>query len=181
MSRLTQRAKDGTPYIDCGEMCADWHKCDKYECKKNIILEKLAHYEDLEDDVKSKEPPFNINDDVYSIPSETNYRLNILSNHPENNKICHQKVKTIVLVENGWYVTCDKDVEFGTGRILIDSSFGKTWFLTKEEAEKALREASKDCTNCRYYWQNTDTESECNGQNKPCHEFVETEKKNVSM
>ena len=30
-----------------------------------------------------------------------------------------------------------------------------------------------ECLNCAYYWQNTDTENECDGDKKePCHEFI---------
>ena len=36
---------------------------------------------------------------------------------------------------------------------------------------------NKDCTNCHFYWQNNDSENQCNGTRdyKPCHEFVERE------
>ena len=47
--------------------------------------------------------------------------------------------------------------------------------LTQEEL-RVFTETSKDCTDCRNYWQNTDTENECNGQDKICHEFAEMEK-----
>ena len=29
------------------------------------------------------------------------------------------------------------------------------------------------CCDCAYYWQNTDTENECVGEDEPCHEFIE--------
>lgn len=28
-----------------------------------------------------------------------------------------------------------------------------------------------ECTICACYWENTDTENECEGLTKPCHEF----------
>ena len=31
---------------------------------------------------------------------------------------------------------------------------------------------AKDCTKCFWYWQNNDTENECEGLEKPCHEFI---------
>ena len=31
----------------------------------------------------------------------------------------------------------------------------------------------EECCDCAYYWQNTDTENECVGEDKPCHEFIE--------
>lgn len=32
-----------------------------------------------------------------------------------------------------------------------------------------------ECITCAYYWENTDTENECNGEDKPCHEFIKYE------
>lgn len=49
MERLTKRTQKGEPYIDCNKMCADWHKCDRYKCRQKEIVEKLAEYEDLEE------------------------------------------------------------------------------------------------------------------------------------
>lgn len=28
-----------------------------------------------------------------------------------------------------------------------------------------------ECYECHYYWQNNDTENECQGQQEPCEEF----------
>ena len=40
------------------------------------------------------------------------------------------------------------------------------------------KDVCNECLNCSHYWQNTDTENECNGNEKePCHEFVEIEKR----
>lgn len=45
-----------------------------------------------------------------------------------------------MLTRHGWYLECDQDVKYGTGYILTDVSFCKTWFLTKPEAEAKLKE-----------------------------------------
>lgn len=29
-----------------------------------------------------------------------------------------------------------------------------------------------ECYNCYYYWENNDTENECNGSEAPCHEWI---------
>ena len=29
-----------------------------------------------------------------------------------------------------------------------------------------------ECADCAYYWENTDTENECQGENSICHEFI---------
>lgn len=30
-----------------------------------------------------------------------------------------------------------------------------------------------ECINCAYYWENTDTENECEGEATICHEYIE--------
>ena len=38
-----------------------------------------------------------------------------------------------------------------------------------------MKEERKDCTECYWYWQNNDTENQCNGSYmwQPCDEFIE--------
>lgn len=88
--------------------------------------------------------PCKIDDDVYIIPSETNFKLNVLSGHKENNRVYHQKVANIVFVKDGWYITGSADREYGTGRILLDRYYKDTWFLTEEEAKAALAKMDGD-------------------------------------
>lgn len=104
--------------------------------KTRMILEKLAAYEDAEE----QGVPCKIGADVYIVPSEVNFRMNILARHPENNKVYHQKVSLITFTEKGWYIECDKDREYGTGRILLEKMYRETWFLSQEEAEAKLKE-----------------------------------------
>lgn len=101
-------------------------------------LEQLKAYKDAEEQGLLLRLPCKIGDDVYFIPSEVNYKLNILNGYEKNNRVYHQKIERIVLTRNGWYVECDKDIEYGTDRIHIKQHFGETWFLTREEAEAAL-------------------------------------------
>lgn len=84
--------------------------------------------------------PCTIGDDVYFVPSETNYRLNILNHQSDRNKIYHQKVARITFSQNGWYLECDKDLEYATDHILRDKMYKETWFLTRPEAEAKLKE-----------------------------------------
>lgn len=104
------------------------------------LREKLKRDEDAEEQGVLLRLPCGIGADVYSIPSKVNYELNILSLHPENNKIYHQKVAFITFTEKGWYMECDKDREYGTGRILSEKMYKETWFLSQEEAESKLKE-----------------------------------------
>ena len=64
------------------------------------LREKLKRYEDTEEQGLLLRLPCGIGSDVYLIPSKVNYELNILSLHPENNKIYHQKIclKSTVLI-----------------------------------------------------------------------------------
>ena len=34
------------------------------------------------------------------------------------------------------------------------------------------RDICDECYNCYYYWENNDTENECNGSEEPCHEWI---------
>lgn len=135
MERLTKIYSDGThgasDNLPCGENSYNY---------KNLLIEKLGKYEDLEEQGRLLKLPCKIGDDVYYVPSEVNYKLNILNRHSENNKVYRQKVEDFVLTRHGWYLECDQDVKYGTGYILTDVSFCKTWFLTKTEAEAKLKE-----------------------------------------
>lgn len=102
------------------------------------LRETLKKYEDLEGQSRLLKLPCKIGDDVYYVPSEVNYKLNILNRHSENNKVYRQKVEDFILTRHGWYLECNQDVKYGTGHILTDLSFCKTWFLTKSEAEAKL-------------------------------------------
>lgn len=100
--------------------------------------EKLAEYEDLEEQGLFVRLPVKIGDDIYKIPSKANYDLNVLNGYKANNRVYHQKVYSIVLSQRGWFVQCDKDSINAPNVICVDVEYGTTWFLTREEAEKKL-------------------------------------------
>lgn len=146
MKRLTEKNDVGSYYFPkCFEKCNGLgasSKCDNCENMTNAC-EKLGAYEDAEEQGLLLRLPCGIGSDVYIIPSKVNYELNILSLHPENNKIYHQKVALITFTEKGWYMECDKDREYGTDRILPEKMYKETWFLSQEEAESKLKEMEK--------------------------------------
>ena len=107
-------------------------------------LEELKRYRDAEEQGLLLRLPCGIGDDVYFIPSETNYKLNILQGCPGSNRVYHQNVEKISFTQYGWYLECDKDIEYATGQIFIDKSYKETWFLTQEEAEQKLKEVESD-------------------------------------
>lgn len=135
MKRLTKTYSDGThgasDNLPCGENSYDY---------KNLLIEKLGKYEDLEERGKLVKLPCEIGDDVWFIPSQTCYKLNILNGHNEANRVYHQKVARITFDENGWYMVCDKDLKYAIVNTLIGKMFNKTWFLTQSEAEAKLKE-----------------------------------------
>lgn len=131
MERLTERI-DNVPDGESGV----WVKEHDYVS----AAEKLAEYEDLEEHGRLIKLPCKVGDDVWFVPSHTNYNLNILNNHSEENKIFHQKVARITFSSNGWYLECDKDLEYATDHILLDKMYKETWFLTESEAEAKLKE-----------------------------------------
>lgn len=102
------------------------------------IIERLAEYEDAEEQGFLKILPVDIGSDVYFIPSKVNYELNVLNHHEENNRVYHQKVANIVFNDRGYYLECDKDLEYGTDHVLVDIFYQVTWFTNEEEAEQAL-------------------------------------------
>ena len=132
MNRLTER---------------DWKsKCEGYPWNVHPVKDiddlkyykKLAAYEDAEEQGFMKILPVTIGSDVYFIPSKVNYDLNVLSKHEENNRVYHQKVARVTFTERGWYLECDKDLEYGVDHILVDKFYKENWFTSSKEAEQAL-------------------------------------------
>nr|DAO14007.1 MAG TPA: hypothetical protein [Caudoviricetes sp.] len=105
---------------------------------------KLCDYEDLEEHGLFVRLPVKIGDDIYKIPSKANYDLNVLNGNKANNRVYHQKAYSIVFSQSGWFVQCDKDSIHAPNVICVDVEYGKTWFLTREEAEKKLEEMKND-------------------------------------
>lgn len=110
----------------------------KWENNRREVLKKLAEYEDLEEQGKLLKLPCAVGDTIYVIPSKTNYKLNIVNDHEENNRVYEQVVNHIEIFETGYLLsTCD-----GMESV-IERYYKETWFLTKEEAESALKAMSE--------------------------------------
>lgn len=141
MERLTERSDKMIWFKDQGlkiEPC----EMNSHHCR--MILEKLADYEDLEEQGLLVRLPVKIGDDIYKIPSKANYDLNVLNGYKANNRVYHQKVYSIVFSQRGWFIQCDKDSIYVPNVICADIGYGRTWFLTREEAEKKLEETKND-------------------------------------
>ena len=119
---------------------------DAIQAYRKMVIDTIKNMPTTYDANKAAEQgrliklPCTIGDGVYFVPSKTNYRLNILNHHSEENKIYNQKVARITFSQNGWYLECDKDLEYATDHILQDKMYKETWFLTRTEAEAKLKE-----------------------------------------
>ena len=80
----------------------------------------------------------NIGDIIYKIPSNSAYKSHILNNRPEQNKVYEMEV-TSVEKSGSEYKLKYLDYYSECYSIL----YGKTWFLTREEAEAALAELAQ--------------------------------------
>lgn len=76
------------------------HKSDSSESNLTEILEKLGEYEDAEEQGLLLRLPCGIGTDIYYIPSEENFRLNLLDGHGEENRVFHQTVDRITFRKN---------------------------------------------------------------------------------
>lgn len=147
MERLTKISEIGNAYYPkCfEEPCCGMGECLDDNCSLMIdACKKLAEYEQLEEQGLLVRLPVKIGDDIYKIPSKANYDLNVLNGYKANNRVYHQKVYSIVFSQRGWFVQCDKDSIHAPNVICLDVEYGKTWFLTREEAEKKLEEMKND-------------------------------------
>lgn len=125
MKRLTERIGEGRA-IPRMELRNNGHQ----RC-----MDRLAEYEDMEEQGRLLKLPCAVGDTVYVIPSKTNYELNILTGHNENNRIHEQTVDRIEINRGGYVLyTCD-----GMASV-VDVFYKETWFLTREEAKEALEE-----------------------------------------
>lgn len=126
------------------EVVAGLERHEKIDLPQQVIKSRLLidesvdqweEYKTLDKQGKLLKLPCAVGDTVYVIPSETNYKLNIISEHSENNRVYEQIVNRIEISNTGYLLaTCD-----GMASV-VDTFYKKTWFLTKEEAEAALKE-----------------------------------------
>lgn len=140
MKRLTQRENDKLIMVkqDNGEYIPVYWDEDNFKA-----IEKLADYEDLEEQGLLVRLPCKVGDDVYIIPSPSVYRLNIINGYEKHNKIHHQHVGTIVITAGHWYATSREEYGVYNEKVLNDIAYGITWFTDYEEAEKKLEEMKK--------------------------------------
>lgn len=126
MERLTERI-DNVPDGESGV----WVKQHDYIS----AAEKLADYEDLEEQGLLLRLPCKVGDDIYVIPNEVNYRINKSFGAKGLNAVCRQVVDHIEFNSYGYLVSTNEGMT-----VHRQEAFGETWFLTREEAEQKLKE-----------------------------------------
>ena len=145
MERLTYRDKKGEAHLHCYQMCADSHEdCNTaYEvdrCQRYVAFRKLADFEDAEEQGLLLWLPCKVGDTVYCIFIRY---TKCASNNKEFDEYdcqgCQQD-------------ECDSKIEhyiqdmraFSLDWIVTNlKNFGKTIFLTSEEAEAKLKELER--------------------------------------
>ena len=118
MSRLTPKERD-----------KGW----KNKVPLGIALDKLAHYEDLEEQGRLIELPCKVGDTVYYI--NTQNRLSLFKN-----TVYEAKVARFVTTRYGTSIVIQIRNEYGCTELYSEDNYNKTVFLTKAEAEAKLAE-----------------------------------------
>lgn len=134
MERLTERVYDGLIII----------KQDSGDEGNYKAADKLATYEDLEEQGLLVRLPCKVGDDVYIIPSPSVYGLNIINGYENLNRVYHQHVGSITFADSHWYATSREEYKVYSEKVLNDIAFGITWFTDREEAEKKLKEMKNE-------------------------------------
>ena len=143
MERLTERTKYGI--VGNNDKVSNYplYKVANSDPLDHNITEqafdKLAEYEDLEEQGLLLRLPCKVGDDIYVIPSEVNYRLNKSFGVKGLNAVCRQVVDHIEFNSYGYLVSTNEGMT-----VHRQEAFGETWFLTMEEAEQKLKEMESE-------------------------------------
>ena len=144
MGRLTKRSEDKNStmvwFVDKESWDMRYEPCEMDSSQRRKVLCKLAEYEDAEENGLLLRLPCKVGDDVFFIPSKPNFDLNILHRREAFNRVYHQKIARIHIAEEHWYLEGNLNLEHGIDRLFVDKEYKEVWFLTREEAEQALKQ-----------------------------------------
>lgn len=148
MERLTERYKDSIANIvlirECGDkLCKDICddiECNCSKCELEKVLEKLATYEDLEEQGLLVRLPCKVGDTVWDndFGYPVSYEINAFS-YGYCDSYVEPDIENEIIF---YYENYNGSI---TGAFPM-SELGKTVFLTREEAEKKLEEMKKNAT-----------------------------------
>ena len=127
MERLTKRDRGRNARMDCDKCEIKYREncCSKKLCL-NALIDRLAAYEDAEEQGLLIRLPCKVGDTVYVISGKSAFKATVDTLHVEENN------RLAIEVHYNNFGLCS----------LYAGRFGKTVFLTREESEAALKE---DC------------------------------------
>lgn len=153
MERLTERYKDSIANIvlirECGDkLCEDICddiECDCSKCELEKALEKLADYEDLEEQGLLVRLPCKVGDTVWVVTSPIN-----VFGYDEYDGDAEYEVYESFLSSVSYYASGEqfriyaKVTNSFIAAYFRECDFGESIFLTREDAEKKLEEMKND-------------------------------------
>nr|DAP02861.1 MAG TPA: hypothetical protein [Caudoviricetes sp.] len=125
MERLTRRSTNGT-----GVYATPSGEPVEWENNRHNVLQKLAEYEDLEEQGRLLKLPCKVGDTIYAV-GEIVKEYKVLSVSYHSNKPTNRSE------------VCIETLPVNGSRVVVafyDKEFGKNVFLTKSEAEAKLKE-----------------------------------------
>ena len=108
------------------------------------LLEELKSYKEAEEQGLLVRLPCKVGDDIYVIPSQSIYGINIVNGFEKLNRVYHQHIGSITFFDGHWYATSLEEYGVYNEKVLNDIAYGITWFTDYEEAEKKLEEIENE-------------------------------------
>ena len=137
VDRVTEQLSNKNPCNNCGvdrqignpnRWECECSRCDKPSNWKNECIKKLAEYETAEEEGRLVVLPCKVSDTVFVIENT----------HIEISEIYKIEINHTAFEDRTYYL--EKLAKRGMLYRYYNRDFGKTVFLTREEAEKALKE-----------------------------------------
>ena len=140
MERLTKTYSDGSHGVADNLPCGE----NSYQYK-GLLLEALGKYEDLDEQGLLLRFPCKVGDTVYVVTSPFNVFDDIEYNENMKDEVYESYVSSVSFYESGeQYRIYAKATNHFIGVYFRECDFGKTVFLTKEEAEAKLKEMEEE-------------------------------------
>lgn len=154
---LIAEARDGLLETEKDQRIAELKQDLEFTTKTANELIEIKHKLEQELAELKEKPivvPVKLGDTIYVIPSETNYRLNIVNRREDRNKVYKYLVDEIRYNKYGFSIVCDVgDVQFYCnyeppknlcGHFDTEKYYGETWFTTEQEAQEKLKEMKRN-------------------------------------
>ena len=150
--RLTIKRNNGDCVLKAESCCYGWYSFDVQESLRKEGTEilkkaiyKLAEYETAEEEGRLVVLPCKVGDTVWVITHPFNVLDDFDFYTEAQDEIYESYISSITFYENSnQYRIHAKETRQFIKAYFMESDFGKTVFLTREEAEKALKEMEKD-------------------------------------